>query len=318
MNPRLKLSLSATLALAALTLAACGGAQELQTADTAALVSAPAARLLAPGAPAPEPARRAFTPVVAPAEGIELTDESFKEKSEKYGYEIGITFPELGGRLSPHAARFNRAVRAFVARESRNFRAAHDDPKEAGRRAAGDQREDVYNSLSGRYEIAHFAGDLISVRFNLKAYGRGAGHAVQFYRVLNFDLKRGRPLRLDELFKPESQHLRVLAASSIANLKRQDEEAHRREVARVTGEGKPASRAGVRTPDSDFESGAGPDADNYRAWNLSAEGVVVTFAACQVFDCAAGGQEVLVPFSALEEILNEEGPAARLHSPRAR
>jgi hypothetical protein len=223
----------------------------------------------------------------------------------------------LKGRLIPSAAKFNRAVRALAAHEARDFRSAY-----AGRtRRTTTQSElwnDFYESLSGRYEFIHFADDLISLRFTFYGRGRGAAHAVQFHRVLNFDMKSGRPLKLDELFRPRARHLRALAAYSIADLKRRDEEEHRREVARLTTEGRPASQAGVRTPESEFRSGAGPEPENYRAWNLAAEGVVVTFAACQVFGCAAGEQEVLVPYPALEEILNEDSAAARLYAQQPR
>jgi hypothetical protein len=318
MNSRPKLSLPASLALAALLLSACGGgAQEVETADTAALVAAPAAQLLAPEPEAPATARRAFTPVVAPGEGLELAEEAINEKSEKQRYEIDITFPQLKGRVSPNAAKFNRAVRELAEREAHHFKRADNDSKDrhpSGGRAWGEARD----TLAGRYEVIHLDDDFVSLRFGFFAYGHGAAHPTQFHRVLNFDLRRGRAPDLDDLFKPGSQHLHALAAHSIADLKRRDEEEHRREVARVTAEGRPASSAGVRTPDSDFQSGAGPEVENYRAWNLAAEGVVVTFAACQVFGCAAGEQEVLVPYSALGEILNESGPAARLNAPQPR
>ena len=317
MNARLRLLLPASLACAALACsAACGGgAQDLPAAETAALVSAPA-KLLAPEPSAPEPARRAFTPVVAPGEGLELAEESVAEKSEKRKYEISLTFPQLKGRPSANAVRFNRAVRALVAREVRDFKRAYGDS--AGRPSDEKVWENVYDSLDGRYEVIHFDDDFVSLRFGLFAYGRGAAHSTQFHRVLNFDLKGGRALALGDLFKPGARHLEALAANCIADLKRQDEAEHRREVARLMGGGKPASHAGVRVPDSDFQIGAGPEADNYRAWNLAAEGVVVSFAACQIGGCADGAKEVLVPYSALEEVLNEGGPAARLNSRQPR
>lgn len=310
MNFRLKLLLPASLVSAALACSACGGARELQTAETAALVSAPA-QLLAPQAPAPEAARRAFTPVIEPAAGLELADESVEEKSEKHRYEIGIRFPQLRARVSPHAARFNRAVRALVAGQVRGFRPTHAGSGDGGFRAGDEQWENVYNSLRGRYEVIHFADDLISVRFNLDAYGRGTGHPVQFYRVLNFDLKTGRALKLGDMFKPGARHLHALAAYSVADLKRQAAAERRREVERVTRLGKPASHAGAPA-DPLIEDGAAAAADNYGAWNLAAGGIVVSFAACQVDGCAAGEKEVLVPYSALGEILNQDGPASRL------
>lgn len=314
MNPRPKLLLPAALVAAALACSSCGGgARELQTADTAALVAAPA-QLLAPETAARKGARRAFTPVVAPAEGIELAEESISERDEKQGYELDIVFPQLRGRLTPSAAKFNRAVRALVVREAREFKRADGEPK--GRGASRDRIR--LGSLTARYEVIRLDERFVSLRFGLSADGRGATHTTQFRRVLNFDLTTGRVLRLGDLFKPDARHLEALAANCIADLQRQDEEEHRKEIARVTAEGKPASRAGLRTPDSDFESGAGPDAENYRAWNLAAEGVVVTFAPCQVFGCAAGEQEVVVPYSALAEILDEGGPAARTDAARPR
>jgi hypothetical protein len=318
MNSRLRFSLLATLASAALALASCGGeAPELQTADTAALVAAPAAQLLAAdGAAEPAPARRAFTPVVAPGEGIELMEGTISEKSEKLKYKIDLTFPQLKGRLTPNAVKFNREMRALVAREAREFKRAYGGATD---RPWAKEKfwEGVDDSLEGRYEFIHLDDSFAGVRLELFAYGRGAAHSVQFHRVLNFDLKSGRTLELADLFVPGARYLQALAAHSVAELRRQDEEAHRREVARVTSEGRPASGAGVRTPDSDFVSGAGPEADNYRAWNLAAEGVVVAFAACQVGGCADGEKEVLIPFSALEAVLDRSGPAARLFAPQA-
>lgn len=316
MNARLRLSLLTSLVSAALACSACGGdARELRTTDAAALVAAPA-KLLAPEVPAAEVERRAFTPVVAPGEGVELAEESLSEKNERRKYEIDLIFPQLKGRLSPQAAGFNRAVRALVAREARDFRRTFGSPKNLAR-SEKKFGEDVSAFLTGRYEVIHLGDDFASVRFTL--YGKGwVGRTIQHHRVLNFDLKSGRVLKLADLFEPGAQHLPALAANCVADLKRQDEEEHRREVARVTGEGKPASYAGVRTPDSTFQIGAGPEADNYRAWNLAAEGVLVSFATCRVGACADGEKEVLVPYSALAPILNEDGPAARLATRRPR
>lgn len=316
MNSRPKFLLPASLA-AALACAACGGgAREFQTAETAALVSAPA-QLLAPEAPAPAAARRAFTPVVAPGAGLALAGESVAEKSEKLKYEIGIEFPQLRG-ASPHAAKFNRAVRALVAREVRDFKPTRVDAKEDRFWSEREHWEGVHDSLHGRYEVVHFADDLIGVRFSLDVYHRGAAHAVQFYRVLNFDLKTGRPLALDNLFAPGSRHLHALADHCKAELRRRDAEAHRGAVAEAARDGRPASAAGRLAPDSWFLDGAGPEAENYGAWNLTAEGVLVSFAACQVDACAGGEKEVLVPYSALDAVLNQSSPAARLFTRQPR
>ena len=311
MNARLKFALAASALLAALAgAAACGrGRRQMQSAHTTALVAAPA-RLLAQ-VPAPEAAGRAFTPVVAPADGLELAEESLREKNEKRKYEIELAFPQLRGRLTPQAAKFNRVVRALAEREARDFKSTFAGAP--GQTLTTERvRDEGSDSLAGGYEIIHLTGDLVSLRFRLQALGRGAAQPVQFNRVINFDLKAGRALQLGDLFASDASYLDVIASRCVAELKRQDEEEHRRAVRQATGEGRTAGSAGARTPDSDFEIGAGSTAENYAAWNLAGEGVVVTFAVCQVLGCAAGEREVLVPYSALGEILDGGGPAARL------
>jgi hypothetical protein len=48
--------------------------------------------------------------------------------------------------------------------------------------------------------------------------------------------------------------------------------------------------------------GAGPDLANYKTWNITPSGLVVTFDPYQVAAYAAGPQEVLIPYDALSAI----------------
>lgn len=316
MNSRKKFLLLASLASAALACAACGGSHDVETADTAALVAAPAAQLLAPDAPPPEATRQKFTPVIKPGQGIELRDESITERNEKHKYEIGFTFPQLKGQLSRQSVTFNRAVRALIEGEVRDFKQAY--AKSEGRhRTKEDLWGDTYDYVSGRYEVMHLTDEFVSLRFTQYAYGRGAAHPVQHYSVLNFDLKSGSSLKLGDLFRPGASHLQTVASYCIAALMGEASEERRREIERVTRLGRPAEHAGAPV-DPFIERGAAAEADNYRAWNLAAEGILVSFAACQVDACAGGPKGVLVPYSALAEILDESGPAARLHAPQPR
>ena len=57
-----------------------------------------------------------------------------------------------------------------------------------------------------------------------------------------------------------------------------------------------------------LETGAGPHADNYRAWAITKKGLWITFDPYQVAAYAAGPQYVLVPYSALKDIIKPDGP----------
>ena len=303
MNSRLKFLLPAALAAAAaLAGSACGGRQELQAALPQATPSLLLPNATAPEAAAQTPVRRAFTPVIEPAFGEALELGLIREADGRLGREIEFSFPLLTGETGRRVRLFNRAVRALAEGVVGDFKRSHP--------GAGARWDGLKESLRGSYQTTHFTEELIGLRFF--AYSRSPdGRRLDFFRVLNFDLVSGKTLALGDLFRPEAEYLDALAAYCIADLKRQAAEAHRREVARTTQRGRPAGRAGAPA-DALIESGAAAEADNYRAWNLTAEGILVSFAACQVDSCAAGDKEVLVPYSALGAILSSDGPAARL------
>jgi hypothetical protein len=61
-----------------------------------------------------------------------------------------------------------------------------------------------------------------------------------------------------------------------------------------------------------MKSGASPRADNYQACAITKKGLWVTFDPYQVAAYAAGPQHVLVPYSALKDIIKADGPVAAL------
>ena len=64
--------------------------------------------------------------------------------------------------------------------------------------------------------------------------------------------------------------------------------------------------------DEEIQSGAAPLAKNYQSWILTKKGLGITFDAYQVGPYAAGPQFVMVPYAALKDVVNPEGPIAQL------
>ena len=64
--------------------------------------------------------------------------------------------------------------------------------------------------------------------------------------------------------------------------------------------------------DDMIQSGASARADNYKAWAITKKGLWITFDPYQVAAYAAGPQYVLVPYSALKDIIKPDGPVAAL------
>jgi len=59
---------------------------------------------------------------------------------------------------------------------------------------------------------------------------------------------------------------------------------------------------------AEIDTGAGPRADNYRAWNITRKGLWITFDPYQVAAYAGGPQHILVPYSILKDIIKPDGP----------
>ena len=59
-----------------------------------------------------------------------------------------------------------------------------------------------------------------------------------------------------------------------------------------------------------MRSGASERADNYKAWAITKKGLWITFDPYQVAPYAAGPQHVLVPYSALKDVIKPDGPVA--------
>ena len=110
---------------------------------------------------------------------------------------------------------------------------------------------------------------------------------------MNYDVKNGKKLALADLFNPKSNYLSVISMYCIKDLRDQS----KRDKESMLDE-------------EMMKSGASPRADNYRAWAITRKGLWITFDPYQVAAYAAGPQFVLVPYSALKDIMKPDGPLA--------
>ena len=138
------------------------------------------------------------------------------------------------------------------------------------------------------YEIALAQDDLVSVRFDVGSYYQGAAHPNSYTHVVNYDLKNGKPIKLADLFQPGAKYLQAISAFCIAELKKQSGEKGLLE--------------------DQIKEGAAPTAKNYQSWTISKKGLGINFDAYQVGPYAAGPQFVLVPYSALKDLIKPDGP----------
>lgn len=193
-------------------------------------------------------------------------------------YTITSQTPQLTGSNDLRVQAFNQQVNGFVTNEADVFRKNFQQlPITAYSNGS---------SLDVTYTLISQIGDLWSFKFDFSFYSDGAAHPGLNSTTLNYDLGQGRELVLSDLFLPNSNYLEVIANYCTAELMKQ-----------------PYS-------DSFFLDGAKPTLENYRNWNITPDGLLITFDTYQVAPGAAGPQTVVVPYSELQTVIDPQGPLA--------
>jgi hypothetical protein len=219
--------------------------------------------------------------------GVELIAKQIKENNKKLNYEVAVEYPQLTGSTNPNAEKFNQASRSSVTKKIGVFKAEMTAPE-----AEELPGESMGSDINIGYTVGLAQDDLVSVRFEVGSYYRGAAHPNSYSEVLNFDLKNGKALKLSDLFKPGAKYLQAISSYCIKDLKRQSK----------------AKGADGGLEDSSIESGAAPSAKNYQSWTIKKKGLGINFDSYQVGPYAAGPQYVLVPYATIKDLVNVDGP----------
>ncbi len=208
---------------------------------------------------------------------VSLTSTAAEEDSQSPNYKITTQTPSLIGSKDPGVKNFNAEMTALVNKSVADFKqnlaAGNLTPVPEG------------SSFDVQYKQVSPPGNTLSLKFEMEGYVSGAAHPYHFSQTVNYDLGEGRDITLSELFLPNSSYLETIAAFCVAQLKSRD--------------------IGF---DSSITQGADPTPDNYRNWNITNDGLLITFDEYQVTAYAAGPQTVVVPYSELKALIDPQGP----------
>ena len=219
---------------------------------------------------------------------VDVVAKSVKENNKKLMYEIDAQYPQITGGNNPNLEKFNQLARAIVNKRVAGFK--KDMAPEEGEepRPEGSMGSD----LGIGYTINLAQDDLISVQFDIGSYYQGAAHPNSHTETLNYDLRNGKQLRLADVFKPGSKYLQTLSTFCNADLKKQWKDKN------------------AEVSEDMLKDGTAPTAKNYESWTITKRGIGVNFDSYQVAPYAAGPQFVMVPYSALKELIKPDGPLA--------
>jgi hypothetical protein len=219
------------------------------------------------------------------ASSVRVAPKVIKEDNKKSRYSVDAEYPEIQG--DSRFDKFNQEARVMISKDVAAFKSS--ETAEEGDESSELPEETQSSTLDIGYQIHFATADLVSVEFHEGQYSRGAAHGNSITAVLNYDVKNGRKIALADLFNAKSNYLSVLSSYSRKELKDK------------------------LTKDEMFDedmvkSGTEPRADNYAGWTITRKGLYITFDPYQVAAYAAGPQSVLVPYSALKDIIKPDGP----------
>jgi hypothetical protein len=183
----------------------------------------------------------------------------------------------LQGSTEPGVLLFNQLVDAQIHADIDEFRTGviNDAPNPPF--ANGSSYELQYTLLSP-------PGDILSLKFDIYFYFDGAVHPNSYSLTFNYDLASGQQLNLHQLFIPAVDYLGPIATYCKDQLSLRN--------------------IGY------FEEGAVPILENYRNWNITTDGLLISFDPYQVAPYAVGPQTVLIPYAELNAIIDPVGPLA--------
>jgi hypothetical protein len=210
---------------------------------------------------------------------VTLISMPFTETNQSPAYTIIAEIPQLTGSDDPRVQAFNQRldeiVKQKVDEKRQEFLQSNASP------AFGSE-------LKVTYQLVSQIADIWSLKLDISYYTAGAAHPGYESITVNYALGEGRELALGDLFLPNSNYLEVIANYCIAELNQQLREEF-------------------------FDAfGAEPKPENYSNWNITPEGLLITFEQNQVTASAAGDVTVMVPFSELRTVIDPQGPLGKV------
>lgn len=228
--------------------------------------------------PSPVPPTATVIPL---SQQVTLISIPFTEMNQTPLYTITSQTPQLTGSDDPRVQAFNQRLNDLVTKEVDTFRQSflHNTAPPV---------TEMGSSLDVTYALVSQFADIWSIKFDFSFYSDGAAHPGLYSITMNYDLSQGNELALGDLFLPNSSYLETIANYCIAELSKQP------------------------FFEGPFQEGAQPTSENYRNWNLSKDGLVITFDEYQVAPYAAGPQTVVVPYGELQAVINPQGPLGKI------
>lgn len=260
---------------------------------------------------------------VKPVDDSRFAATTIKKTIDKpqFFVNVNVQYPQLVSPRNPQEKQFNAYVKKQVDDQISDFvsflqnKNQYKKLKEIKNKKIQDEYE-----INLDYKVDYFSNDFTSILMYWNGYS-GYLNMDYFPSTINFDLKNGSPLRLADLFKPQTKYLNKMSEKSRAILKR---------TCLTCGCGS-GLKAGDRLPDDMvkaadehnrnakndansqisyqdslfFNAGTEAKEVNYRNWSITPEGLKIIFNEYQVGPGCIGIIDIVIPFADLQPIFDK-------------
>jgi Protein of unknown function (DUF3298)/Deacetylase PdaC len=221
-------------------------------------------------------------PIIAPknelvfAQGLRLVPELVSLKSESLRYDIDVSYPQITGTEDSHIRRINQHIKDVA---TKKYQWALNPSKE-NMRLAQEEYPGTFNTVLVDFQVGIATDSFLSIYFFGYSHVVGSDNAAGESLTVNYDLASGKELKLSDIFKSGSKYLEFISSYCIDELSRDNK------------------RGAL------FRKALAPAAENFKNWNITANGITFNFDGCKIFNCAQGDQTVEIPFGDLQQLLN--------------
>lgn len=217
---------------------------------------------------------------------IKSSSVSRNLKKENDAISINVIYPNIIGN-SKKITEANLFIENSI---NKNISAFESDANNSLKENAIDLPKEVKSSITGGPSIQEVNNRYISILMQTEWYLRGAAHPSHSMDTYIYDYKKDKLVNTADLFKVNSNYLEVLSKLVKEDLKLQSE--------------KPDSSYSY--DESFVDYGASAKAENFKRVLLTQSGLVIYFQEYEVSSYAEGERKVIIPYSKLKDILNNE------------
>jgi hypothetical protein len=215
---------------------------------------------------------------------IELKEIKKKAKTPKQ-YEISISYPQIKGLNNSSQDGFNKMMTARMNAEKDSFEVWMKDWEVMNHQPDMGSYYDVNDT------VLYMDSKVISVICYVDTYFEGAAHPGNWSFSINYDLIKNKEVKLSDVFTGD--YVKFFSQYCIKDITKQKKDNYAPELT---------------DPDEFTLDGAGPKEENFKVFNPTKEGFLITFPTYQVGAYVEGPMEVLIPYNLLKDYVKTGSP----------